>query len=51
MIFLVIHIYPRWFVSPTATITRVSGSKIFVDNSTVFRVGQKLYLAQDQIEI
>ena len=35
-------IYPRWFVSPTATISRVSGSKIFVDDSTVFRVGQKI---------
>ncbi len=35
-------IYPRWFVSPTATISTVSGSKIFVDDSTVFRVGQKI---------
>lgn len=35
-------IYPRWFVSPTATISRVSGSKIFVDDATVFRVGQKI---------
>jgi len=35
-------IYPRWFVSPTATISRVSGNKIFVDDATVFRVGQKI---------
>ena len=35
-------IYPRWFVSPTATISRVSGSKIFVDDATVFRTGQKI---------
>ena len=35
-------IYPRWFVSHTATISKVSGSKIFVDDATVFRVGQKI---------
>lgn len=35
-------IYPRWYVSPNTTITRVAGSKIFVDNSTAFRVGQKI---------
>ena len=35
-------IYPRWFVSPTATISRVSGTKIFVDDATVFRIGQKI---------
>ena len=35
-------IYPRWFVSPTAEITRVSGSNIFVDDASVFREGQKI---------
>ena len=35
-------IYPRWFVSPNTTITRVAGNKIFVNDSTIFRVGQKI---------
>ena len=35
-------VYFRQFVTPTATISRVAGSKIFVDDSTVFRVGQKI---------
>lgn len=35
-------VYIRHFVSPTATISRVSGNKIFVDDATVFRVGYKV---------
>lgn len=35
-------IYPRWFVGPCEEITRVSGSKIFVEDASVFRVGQKI---------
>ena len=30
-------IYPRWFVSPNSTITRVAGSKIFVNNGKSFK--------------
>lgn len=36
------NIYFRIFVSPDATITKVSGSTITVDNAKVFRVGQKI---------
>lgn len=36
------NVYFRQFVTPTATISRVGSSKIFVDDSTVFRVGQKI---------
>jgi len=35
-------VYFRQFVTPTATISRVSGSKIFVDDAEVFREGQKI---------
>ena len=35
-------IYPRWFVSPTATISRVSGTRVFVDDAVVFRKGQQV---------
>lgn len=36
------RLYIRQFVSPTATITRVAGSTITVDNAKVFRKGYKL---------
>lgn len=35
-------IYPRWFVSPTAEITKVRNAFVFVDDSRVFRKGQKI---------
>ena len=36
------RIYYRQFVSPSATITKVSGTNIFVDNVKVFRKGYKI---------
>tara|TARA_Y100001937_G_scaffold53991_1_gene74513 strand:- start:357 stop:2849 length:2493 start_codon:yes stop_codon:yes gene_type:complete len=35
-------IYPRWFVSPNTTITRVNSNKLFVADASVFRKGQKI---------
>ena len=35
-------IYPRWFVSPNTTITRVNNNKLFVADASVFRKGQKI---------
>ena len=35
-------IYFRHFVSPTATVSRYSGSTLIVDNAKVFRKGQKI---------
>ena len=41
----------RHYVSPTATISRVNGNKLFVDDATVFRKGYKIIFGtQVQIE-